>query len=857
MEPSEKIDTEIIIKTTLYFSSLKEGLFNYNIPLKTPIANFTSDKKVEPSNPFFEYICYKNTIQLISSGKKINPDTLIITDNFLSKETSKEILKKDNAKNKKNIIICIQNMTTLKWNLIAFLNLEEQIKNYLDINTKKPIMAKILSSNSNSDEDDFILNDAMDKLENSFDFKSPDDIQFEVDSFNIGDQPNTGIFILNFINGLIIQEDSSIFDFIKKLYEEGSNNANSESRIYFNSFNNISDELININETYQKELEEYTKNNPNNIDDELNSDEEEEALKIMERENEEAINMMRQKGRKLRQKLYKEKLRDQNMIMYKEFGIIKEEDNESESESIDFFGKMKEKEEKSLNLKNSRKNNQILNNLNVNININVNSSNNNCESNSQDLDEIKNIFKRETDIQIKNKSKSEKKIKLNALKELEEAIQEFESEQEPLIKSTEENINQKKNELINNKKIKEELNKDNNNTEKNNNEENKTNEEIKKNEVIINNKQIKKVNNNNVLKIDNIESKKRASVPKSQIKLKKLQLDLKNPNPKLVEKLKKSFTSTKRPSNKDITKDNTEKEKEKEDNLFITNDMINYRELTKRKSMPVKGIKKDNNKILIKKAESNTIINQNKEKEGKQINININKKNNIPINKEPKDNLSKKNTNLNNIIKSKNIPKRNNNQLNKKTNSKISKTTQESKSYLTKKSTSSSNISEDTNNSIKKEKEIKQIKNKLKPFIKEKEIIDEKSTLNISSTDNPINILPPPKLVERNAILDFVDNEKRIIKNKEKKERDNKNNTDINLDNIINSFSEKDKISETSDKSHTGRESRHRNKKNDKLYPPGKIRNSHRYQYGKLDQEAADKICGCIGEQAIDSCNIF
>ena len=105
--------------------------------------------------------------------------------------------------------------------------------------------------------------------------------------------------------------------------------------------------------------------------------------------------------------------------------------------------------------------------------------------------------------------------------------------------------------------------------------------------------------------------------------------------------------------------------------------------------------------------------------------------------------------------------------------------------------------------------------------------------------------------------MDFVDNEKRIIKNKEKKERDNKNNTDINLDNIINSFSEKDKISETSDKSHTGRESRHRNKKNDKLYPPGKIRNSHRYQYGKLDQEDTDKICGCIGEQANGLCNIF
>jgi hypothetical protein len=73
------------------------------------------------------------------------------------------------------------------------LDLENQIKGYFDINNKRPIIAKILSSNLNSDEDDFILNDTMDKLENSFDFKSPDDIQFEVDSFNISEQPNTGI----------------------------------------------------------------------------------------------------------------------------------------------------------------------------------------------------------------------------------------------------------------------------------------------------------------------------------------------------------------------------------------------------------------------------------------------------------------------------------------------------------------------------------------------------------------------------------------------------------------------------------------------------------------------------------------
>ena len=79
--------------------------------------------------------------------------------------------------------------------------------------------------------------------------------------------------------------------------------------------------------------------------DDLNSDEEEEALKIMERENEEAKSQL--KGdRKLRQRLYKQKLRLKNLNMYKEFGVIKEEDNESESESIELFSKLKEEKEK-------------------------------------------------------------------------------------------------------------------------------------------------------------------------------------------------------------------------------------------------------------------------------------------------------------------------------------------------------------------------------------------------------------------------------------------------------------------------------------------------------------------------------
>ena len=888
-ENNEKIVPESILKNILFFSSAKEGLYDYSIPLSENISSFNLDKRTPLAYPFFEYLCLNTLKQLIIQKKKINTDILIITDQFLLEQNCKEILLKNNANHKKNIIICIQNQNNLKWNLIAFLDLENQIKNYFDINKKRPIIAKILSSNINSDEDDFILNDTMDKLETSFDFKSPDDIQFEVDSFNISEQPNTGIFLLNFISGLITQEDSNLFNFIKKLYEEGTNNTNSESVFYFNTFNNISEEIINICENYHQEFNEYLKNNNINLDDELNSDEEEEALKIMEKENEEAKSLMRQKERKMRQKLYKQKLREKDMEMYKEFGVIKEEDNESESESIDYFSKMKEEER--------IKKSQILNNLNVNININLNNNSNNDNNininNNQNIEEIKpNILKVDEDLQIKKQSQSEKKIKLTGLLELKEAIQEFESEQD-LVKNTEENINHKKDEIKNNnKKINPEQNEvvDNKKEKKNLIPKSKKitkDEKDKKDKKKVNNNKT----NNNIFKIENIELKKRASVPKSQIKVKKLQLDFKDSNQKLTENLKKSFTKTKIPEDKDLFKEKGKKEKsQKHDDLFISTNN-NKILLTKKRSTPLKEIN-NNSKIIIKKAQSDNIINNNyKSKEPDQINININinsnnfknfnnninnskhykeeqeknikilnkerkennniNSNNIPINKEPRDNLSRKVTDLNNIINPKNLSKRNSNKLNKKSNSKASvKSNQESQiPYSTKKSNSSSNKSDDTNNSTKKEKEIKSIKNKIKPFFKEEEKIEEKTILNTSITDTPSKILPPPKIVEKNNFINFINKE-----NIEKKISGN-----INIENITNDVSEKDKKSEISNKSYTGREKRNRelNKKNEKINPPGKMRNSHRYQYGKLDQEAADKICGCIGEQASDFCNIF
>ena len=908
MENSEKKDIESILKNILFFTSIRDGFFDYNIPIKSELEKFNSDKSIEPSLFLFEYICYKLLKNTLISNKTINPETIIITDQFLCSENSKELFIKYKATYKKNIIICIQNSQTLKWTIIAFLNLEEQIKNYFDINNKKPIKAKILSSNLNSDEDDIVLNATMDKLEYAFDFKSPDDIQFEVDSFNIYDQPNSGIFLLNFIKELMLQDESKISDFIQKIYDEVSNMGNQGNKYYFNIFNNISEEMNNMYNIYNQELNEFLKNNNINInlDDELNSDEEEEALKIMEKENEEAKHLMRQKERKLRQKLYKQKLIDKNTVMYKEFGVIKEEDNESESESIDFFGKMKEKEEErlkykeNLSKKNYMNNNKILNNVNVNININVN--------NSQSIDEIKtNIFKTDKDIQIKNQSKSEKNIKLNVL---EEALEEFELEQEP-IKNTEENIKQKKEEI---KEIKENNQKETqtkditnilnkleekekeksrdfeiNNTKAKTPITNQSPKEKKipneKNKKEENKKEKKKANksniNINIFRNENIDLKKRGSVPKTQIKIKKLNLDFKCPNindnnNKTIEKLKKSFTNMRRPDNKDFFK---EKEEENNNNSLL-----------KKKSIPIKEIKNTNSKEIIitknskeiKQINSNTNNNTKNAKNNapKKININKNKEeeknskiinkekenpiNSISINKEPKDNLSKKNANLNIIMKTKNLSKKNSEKYNNnKSNSKTIKTNQEShQSYTTKKSASSSNKSEETD-SLNNDKEIKSIKRKIKPFIKQSESIEEKATLNVSLTDNPINMLPPQKIVERNALLDLRRKEKQkdykdiSSVNSTKKESDYSSN--INIENIGNDFSETEKKSEFSDKSYVGRERIRKSnvKRFEKINPPGKIRNSKRYEYSSLDREDTNKICGCIGEQANGFCIVF
>lgn len=133
--------------------------------------------------------------------------------------------------------------------------------------------------------------------------------------------------------------------------------------------------------------------------------------------------------------------------MYKEFGVIKEEDNESESESIDIFSKMKEEGKAKKIIKDSRKMKKNKNNKENKENKKINDIEN--EKNNVLKTEIGSYGNKEIDKEVvqnehinntEKKGKSDKDIKLSVLKELEQAIEEFELEQEPSSKSIENKI---------------------------------------------------------------------------------------------------------------------------------------------------------------------------------------------------------------------------------------------------------------------------------------------------------------------------------------------------------------------------------------------------------------------------------
>ena len=405
------------ISNILYFSSIKNEQFDYTLPIKASITKF-SNNRTEISPSLFEYLCFK-IAKRKNDEKKLNNETAIISEKFLSSKNIKLNIEKLNAIHKPYILIPVRNEKTLKWNAVLFLNLERQIMQYMSGNNSEPIFAKIISSNYESDEDDIILNTTMDKLETAFNFTSPDNIQFEVDSINISDQPNTSIFLLNFIEGLISQKSEKIFEYIMKLYDQNCNNNVTEGNNYFTSFNKENDifnDLINI---HQNEMLEYFNNNNININ-QINENNNE--IEIYNNNNSLGI-LINENNENMGEIYSTNNIQNQQNFGGENnyFGIIQEVENESEDESEHISKLTKSKIINSIreSLKNSV-NNDILNsgvkekeNINLkeeSINKNLRMSNNEKNCLIINVENANLIKKNENNEKNENKEKNENNI---------------------------------------------------------------------------------------------------------------------------------------------------------------------------------------------------------------------------------------------------------------------------------------------------------------------------------------------------------------------------------------------------------------------------------------------------------------
>ena len=420
-----------LVNKTLFFTSIKENSFDYSLPIKTGLNKFCSSPRAEASPSLFEYLCYK-IVQKNISENNVNEEVAIISEKFLSSKNCKINIIKTKSIKKKFILIPIRNEISRKWNAVIFVHLERQIRQYMNQMNEEPIIAKIISSNINSEEDDYILNTTMDRIETSFNFTSPEDIQFEVDSINISDQPNTSVFLLNFIEGLINQKNNeSIMDYIMKLYDETSN-SNVGSNNYFISFNKENIIFNDLIKEYKVELDQFLKikekkekdiknsNNNSKIGEEEVIDSEEEALRIIAKENEEIRKQMEEQDLYFPLKNspnYRLENVDLNNNMNM-LGLIQEVENESDDDSK----KKSNLNNKSLKLSKSFK---IIENNNIaDTNYESIKKNNNKIDNSQNT--IKEVNKEESielnnnkmDINYNNKEKDEESVNIIKKNEL-------------------------------------------------------------------------------------------------------------------------------------------------------------------------------------------------------------------------------------------------------------------------------------------------------------------------------------------------------------------------------------------------------------------------------------------------------
>jgi hypothetical protein len=233
--------------------------------------------------------------------------------------------------------------------------------------------------------------------------------------------------------------------------------------------------------------------------------------------------------------------------------------------------------------------------------------------------------------------------------------------------------------------------------------------------------------------------------------------------------------------------------------------------------------------------------------------------------------------NIINNSKNENSSKNKNNQNIKKANSKTIREKQ-SKPILQSKISINSQKSISTNKSNERSSTKYKKKN-----IKEIEIRIEKDKItDFSAIDNPLNVLPPQKIVERNGYYDLKDKDKiengsspslKLSQNcndinSVKSEKMNDYSSNINIENIYDDFeSEKGKNEgyEIKDDGSSLGESRIKKttmvRKMDKKVrpkmPPGKSKTIPFNDYCNYDEDGTNKICGCIGEQSNGICSIF
>ena len=95
------MNAESTIRNMLFFTTVKNGLFDYSTPLKTNITNFTENiSNTEVSASLFEYLFYNIIKKKINEGY-INNETVFISEQFLSSINSKKIFFEANAIHKK------------------------------------------------------------------------------------------------------------------------------------------------------------------------------------------------------------------------------------------------------------------------------------------------------------------------------------------------------------------------------------------------------------------------------------------------------------------------------------------------------------------------------------------------------------------------------------------------------------------------------------------------------------------------------------------------------------------------------------------------------------------------------------